>query len=191
MACSGIFAEGRVGFDETDLLPLEDGAAAFAMTSGVPVVPCAIVGTTDLWFRKRVMVRFGAPLQPPTRGREGRAHFESTLAGRGHRPAATEVSAPAATPAAPLPDGHAQRARRHRTPARVALRRQPGLAYQDLSVALEHHARAPLHTGGHHSAPNGTTRRGTNGPGEIVVSRRRPTPGRIDLRVMTAKGTHA
>ncbi len=76
----GIFAEGRIGVDETSLLPLEEGAAAFAMTSSVPVVPCAVVGTTDLWFRKRLLVRVGAVIQPPTtRGREAREQFESSL----------------------------------------------------------------------------------------------------------------
>jgi 1-acyl-sn-glycerol-3-phosphate acyltransferase len=73
----GIFAEGRIGFDETALLPFEDGATAFAVSSGVPVVPCAIVGSTDLWFRKRVEVRFGAPISADgARGREARATLE-------------------------------------------------------------------------------------------------------------------
>jgi 1-acyl-sn-glycerol-3-phosphate acyltransferase len=30
--------------------------------AGVPVVPCAIVGSTHLWFRRRVVVRFGPPI---------------------------------------------------------------------------------------------------------------------------------
>jgi 1-acyl-sn-glycerol-3-phosphate acyltransferase len=66
----GIFAEGRIGFRESGLLPLEEGAAAFALASGVPIVPCAIVGSTTLWFRKRLVVRFGEPL--PTAGLRGR-----------------------------------------------------------------------------------------------------------------------
>jgi 1-acyl-sn-glycerol-3-phosphate acyltransferase len=76
----GMFAEGRIGFRESALLPFEEGAAAFAVTSGVPVVPCAIVGSTDLWFRKRVVVRFGPPI--PTdgiRGRQARTAFETQL----------------------------------------------------------------------------------------------------------------
>jgi 1-acyl-sn-glycerol-3-phosphate acyltransferase len=76
----GIFAEGRIGFRETELLPFEDGAAAFAVASGVPVVPCAIVGSTDLWFRKRVDVRFGPPLATESiRGREARADLEQRI----------------------------------------------------------------------------------------------------------------
>lgn len=76
----GIFAEGTVGFRETDLLPFEDGAVAFAAGSGVPIVPCAIVGSTFLWFRKRVTFRYGEPI--PTadaRNREGRAALEERV----------------------------------------------------------------------------------------------------------------
>jgi 1-acyl-sn-glycerol-3-phosphate acyltransferase len=76
----GIFAEGRIGFSESELLPLEEGAAAFAATSGVPVVPCAIVGSTDLWFRRRIDVRFGEPIQTDgVRGREARAELEARI----------------------------------------------------------------------------------------------------------------
>ncbi len=67
----GIFAEGRIGFRETELLDFEEGAAAFAIASGVPIVPCAVVGSTDLWFRKRVEVRFGPPI--PTERVRGHA----------------------------------------------------------------------------------------------------------------------
>jgi len=76
----GIFAEGRIGFRESELLPFEDGAAAFAVASGVPVVPCAIVGTTTLWFRRRVEVRFGPALQTDAvRGREARAELDGRI----------------------------------------------------------------------------------------------------------------
>lgn len=76
----GTFAEGRVGFRESELLPLEEGAAGFAAASGVPIVPCAIVGSTRLWFRRRIVVRFGPPLDASqARGREGRAALEARL----------------------------------------------------------------------------------------------------------------
>ena len=76
----GIFAEGRVGFRESELLPFEEGAAAFASTSGVPVVPCAIVGSTDLWFRRRVEVRFGPAIETDgVRGREAREALEGRI----------------------------------------------------------------------------------------------------------------
>jgi 1-acyl-sn-glycerol-3-phosphate acyltransferase len=78
----GIFAEGRIGFDETKLLPFEDGATSFAASSKVPVVPCAIVGSTDLWFRKRIVVRFGAPIATDAvHGRDARTGLEGRIRG--------------------------------------------------------------------------------------------------------------
>ncbi|MGZ6213570.1 MAG: lysophospholipid acyltransferase family protein [Candidatus Limnocylindria bacterium] len=76
----GIFAEGKVGFRETALLPFEEGAVAFAAASGVPIVPCAIVGSTFLWFRKRVLFRYGDPI--PTaevKGREARDELDAKV----------------------------------------------------------------------------------------------------------------
>ncbi len=76
----GIFAEGRIGFRESELLEFEDGAAAFAVASGVAVVPCAIVGSTNLWFRRRIEVRFGPPIQTDgVRGREARAMLDARI----------------------------------------------------------------------------------------------------------------
>ena len=76
----GIFAEGRIGFRESDLLPFEDGAAAFAVSSGVPVVPCAIVGSSDMWFRRRVEIRFGPAIQTgAVRGRDARAALDARI----------------------------------------------------------------------------------------------------------------
>ena len=76
----GIFAEGRIGFRESELLEFEEGATAFAMAAGVPVLPCVVVGSTRLWFRRHLEVRFGEPI--PTagiRGREARAELESRI----------------------------------------------------------------------------------------------------------------
>ena len=76
----GIFAEGHVGFRESELLPFEEGAVAFATAAGVPIVPCALVGTSELWFGRRVTVRFGAAI--PTEGLRGaraRAELEERV----------------------------------------------------------------------------------------------------------------
>jgi 1-acyl-sn-glycerol-3-phosphate acyltransferase len=78
----GIFAEGRIGYREAQLLPLEEGAVAFASAASVPIVPCAIVGSTYLWFRRSVTIRFGEPI--PTadvRGRAARAELEERVRG--------------------------------------------------------------------------------------------------------------
>lgn len=78
----GIFAEGHVGFAETDLLPFEDGAVAFASASGVPIVPCAIVGSTFMWYRRKVVVHFGDPISTTqARSREARSGLEDQVRG--------------------------------------------------------------------------------------------------------------
>ena len=76
----GICAEGRVGFDETTVLPFEEGAAAFAAASQVPIVPCAIIGSSRLWLGRRIVVRFGAPVDSaPGRERSSRAAYETEV----------------------------------------------------------------------------------------------------------------
>jgi 1-acyl-sn-glycerol-3-phosphate acyltransferase len=92
----GIFAEGRIGFRESELLPFEEGAAGFAAASGVPVVPCVIVGSTQLWFRRRVDVRFGRPIETAdVRGRAGREDLDGRIR------AAVQALLPGAEPRLP------------------------------------------------------------------------------------------
>jgi len=66
-----IFGEGRIHAGEGVLLPLNEGAAYFALRSGVPIVPVAINGTSWLTFGRRVRVRIGHPIPmsggPPRR----------------------------------------------------------------------------------------------------------------------------
>ena len=57
-----IAGEGRIHPGEADLLPLSEGAAYFAIRSGVPLVPIAINGTSWLRFGGRVRIRVGEPL---------------------------------------------------------------------------------------------------------------------------------
>ena len=66
-----IAGEGRIHPGERDLLPLSEGAAYFALRSGVPLVPIAINGTSWLRFGGRVRVRVGEPW--PASGRPTRA----------------------------------------------------------------------------------------------------------------------
>jgi 1-acyl-sn-glycerol-3-phosphate acyltransferase len=62
-----IAGEGRIHVGERKLLPLQAGAAYFALRAGVPIVPVAISGTSWLGFRRRLRVRIGQPI--PTVGR--------------------------------------------------------------------------------------------------------------------------
>lgn len=67
-----IFPEGTITTDpELSPMRAKSGMARLALTSGLPVVPCALWGTANIWgkgYRKRwtprqdVLVRIGAPL---------------------------------------------------------------------------------------------------------------------------------
>jgi 1-acyl-sn-glycerol-3-phosphate acyltransferase len=59
-----IFPEGNYGPREGELLPFKKGFAHFAIRAKVPVVPVALSGTKDLWFRKRIRIVIGKVLQP-------------------------------------------------------------------------------------------------------------------------------
>ena len=63
-----IFPEGNYGPAEGELMPFKKGFAHFAIKAKVPVVPVALSGTKDLWFRKRIRVVIGTPIQ--TAGQE-------------------------------------------------------------------------------------------------------------------------
>ncbi|BAZ37329.1 putative acyltransferase [Calothrix sp. NIES-4101] len=60
-----IFPEGKLGNVEGQVLPLKRGAAIYALRSGVPILPIALIGTKDLFFRKELIVRIGEPLVFP------------------------------------------------------------------------------------------------------------------------------
>ena len=65
-----IAGEGRIHARESELLPLNDGPAYFALRAGVPLVPIGINGTSWVRFGGRVRVRIGAPI--PADGRPSR-----------------------------------------------------------------------------------------------------------------------
>jgi 1-acyl-sn-glycerol-3-phosphate acyltransferase len=69
-----IAGEGRIHAGESRLLPLNEGAAYFALRNGVPIVPVAIIGTSWVRFGGRVRVRVGEPL--PAHGRPTREAIE-------------------------------------------------------------------------------------------------------------------
>lgn len=61
-AVVAIAGEGRIHVRESELLPLSEGAAYFAMRSGVPIVPVAIHGTSWLRFGGRITLEVGSPI---------------------------------------------------------------------------------------------------------------------------------
>lgn len=58
-----LFPEGRLGETEGKLhVPLKRGTVIYALKSGVPIIPVALIGTHDLFLRKELTIRFGEPL---------------------------------------------------------------------------------------------------------------------------------
>jgi len=70
----GIFPEGR-RYQDGELHAFLQGAAYFAIKSGVPLIPTAISGDYRK-FRSRIRVRFGEALHPPAQSDLDRATME-------------------------------------------------------------------------------------------------------------------
>ena len=105
-----IAGEGRIHVRETELLPISEGAAYFALRSGVPLVPIAINGTSWLRFGGRVRVRVGEPI--PIAGRPdagGRRRRDGTAHGRPRRPRRRRPGRPDPRPRRALGDRALQR----------------------------------------------------------------------------------
>ncbi len=73
-----LFPEGHIGFYEGRIQPFMHGAALLARQAGVPVVPIGILGTADLWLRKRLVVRIGAQIPPDAGDAAGRHRARAT-----------------------------------------------------------------------------------------------------------------
>ena len=65
----GIYPEGERSWDGS-LQPLRRGTVRLLLKAGAPVIPCAVVGSYDVWprwsrrpRRCRVSIRFGEPIQ--------------------------------------------------------------------------------------------------------------------------------
>jgi len=69
-----IFPEANYGPKEGELMPFHKGFAHFAIKAGVPVIPVALSGTKDLWFRKPIKVVIGEAI--PSAGAEPTALTE-------------------------------------------------------------------------------------------------------------------
>lgn len=75
-----LFPEGRLGTAEGNLhLPLKRGTVIYALRSGVPIVPVALIGTHDLYLRKELTIRVGEPLHFSQTARPKRKEVEGAL----------------------------------------------------------------------------------------------------------------
>jgi 1-acyl-sn-glycerol-3-phosphate acyltransferase len=59
-----ICPEGRLGTQEGQLQPLQQGAAHTGVLTGVPLLPVGLTGPSQLWLRRTLTVRIGKPLAP-------------------------------------------------------------------------------------------------------------------------------
>jgi 1-acyl-sn-glycerol-3-phosphate acyltransferase len=60
-----LFPEGKLGKAEGQLEPLKRGTVTYALRSNIAIVPVALIGTKNLYLRKKLIVRFGEPLRFP------------------------------------------------------------------------------------------------------------------------------
>ncbi|MGK7878220.1 MAG: lysophospholipid acyltransferase family protein [Xenococcaceae cyanobacterium] len=75
-----LFPEGRLGTTEGQLqLPLKRGTAIYALRTGVPIVPVALIGTQNLYLWKELTIRFGEPLRFPRSNRPKRQEVYKVL----------------------------------------------------------------------------------------------------------------
>ncbi|MGF1491046.1 MAG: lysophospholipid acyltransferase family protein [Microcoleaceae cyanobacterium] len=75
-----LFPEGRLGTQEAQLhLPLKRGTALYALRSGVPIVPIALIGTKELYLGKELTIRIGEPLYYPQTRRPKRREINQVL----------------------------------------------------------------------------------------------------------------
>lgn len=77
-AVVAIAGEGRIHASESELWPIDEGTAFFALRASVPVVPIAIRGTSWLHFGARVTIWVGEPI--PTTGRADHHSVEALTA---------------------------------------------------------------------------------------------------------------
>jgi 1-acyl-sn-glycerol-3-phosphate acyltransferase len=77
-AVIAIAGEGRIHASESELWPIDEGTAFFALRASVPIVPIAINGTSWLHLGATVTVQVGQPL--PATGHADRETVEALTA---------------------------------------------------------------------------------------------------------------
>jgi 1-acyl-sn-glycerol-3-phosphate acyltransferase len=59
-----LFPEGQLGTREGELLELHHGAAHTSVMMGMPILPVGLTGSSQLWLRRRLIMRIGDPISP-------------------------------------------------------------------------------------------------------------------------------
>ncbi|MDJ0708542.1 MAG: 1-acyl-sn-glycerol-3-phosphate acyltransferase [Leptolyngbyaceae cyanobacterium MO_188.B28] len=75
-----LFPEGRLGETEGHLhQPLKRGTVLYALRTGAPITPVALIGSQDLYLRKILTIRIGEPLYFPQSTRPKKQELEAAL----------------------------------------------------------------------------------------------------------------
>lgn len=75
-----LFPEGNVSGKEGELLPLLRGIGHFALQAPYPVLPIALSGVKELYWRKRMQVIIGKPFCVEARGLSHREAIDAAVA---------------------------------------------------------------------------------------------------------------
>jgi len=60
-----IFPEGDAFSVEGEVQPFANGAIHFALKTGTPIIPTGLCGTAELYYKKHLLMRIGAPFFVP------------------------------------------------------------------------------------------------------------------------------
>jgi 1-acyl-sn-glycerol-3-phosphate acyltransferase len=74
-----LFPEGDVSKEEGKLLPLRSGIGHFAMRADYPIVPIALSGVRELYWRKPIRVIIGKPFRVRVEEKNRRAAIDSAV----------------------------------------------------------------------------------------------------------------
>jgi 1-acyl-sn-glycerol-3-phosphate acyltransferase len=59
-----IFPEGKLGKQEGTISELQQGAAHMSVVTDTPLLPAGLTGTSELWLRRKLIMRIGKPISP-------------------------------------------------------------------------------------------------------------------------------
>jgi 1-acyl-sn-glycerol-3-phosphate acyltransferase len=78
-AALAFFPEGDSGHEEGRLMPLQRGIGHIILQANYPIIPMALSGTLELYWRKELMVTIGKPFRVSVEGLGHREAIDATV----------------------------------------------------------------------------------------------------------------